>query len=206
MRVKSEKSELVFTSGVLCCLQTWGIPYLDSIMQLPISVLKDGLNHLNQIKTYLRNLIFIRYGLSKYNKNGINLLNCDIFRSTDFRVCIEESKTDFGSNLYELIMRRNEQKNSDLHTRCGEFRISVCNVSTKSTVTNSKSPIFFSDKPTSSNSDTPRASSCKPSRSTSLSPLLSNSEQILNGDEHYRVILNSPRSHIKLIRQGNETK
>jgi hypothetical protein len=90
MRAKSQKPELLFTFDVFFCLLAWGIPYLDSILQLPISIFNDGLNHLNQIKMYLRNLIFIRCGLSRYNKNGINLLNCDIFRSTDFQVCIEE--------------------------------------------------------------------------------------------------------------------
>jgi len=58
MRANSQKPELQFTSDVVCCLLTWGIPYLDYILQLPISVFNDGLNHLNQIKMCLRNLIF----------------------------------------------------------------------------------------------------------------------------------------------------
>ena len=87
-----------------------------------------------------------------------------------------------------------------------EFRLSVYDTSNKFTVAIYNSPTVFSDKPTSSTSDIPRASSNKPFRHTSLSPLPSNSEQILNGDEQYRTVLNHPWSRIKLIRQGTETK
>jgi uncharacterized protein (DUF486 family) len=58
MRANSQKPELQFTSDVVCCLLTWGIPYLDYILQLPISVFNGGLNHLSQIKMCLRNSIF----------------------------------------------------------------------------------------------------------------------------------------------------
>jgi len=58
MRANLQKSELQFTFDVVCCLLTWGIPYLDYILQMPISVFNGGLNHLNQIKMCLRDLIF----------------------------------------------------------------------------------------------------------------------------------------------------
>jgi hypothetical protein len=35
------------------------MPYLDYIPELPISIFNEGINHLNQIKKYLRNLIFL---------------------------------------------------------------------------------------------------------------------------------------------------
>jgi hypothetical protein len=135
---------------------------------------------------------FIRCGFSRYKKYGISLPNCNIPKSTDFLVCIEEEDTDFGQNPYELIMRRNGQRNYDVHTRFSEFRSSAFNVSKKSAVANSNSPTVFSDKPTSSTSDTTRASLSNPFRPANLSPLPSNSETILNSDEHYSAVLNNP--------------
>lgn len=75
-------------------------------------------------------------------------------------------------------MRRNGQRNSVVHTGYSEFRLSVYNVSNKSTVANSNSPTIFTDKLTSPTPDTPRASSSKPFRSTSLSHLPSTAEQV----------------------------
>jgi hypothetical protein len=96
MRANSQKSELQFTFDVVCCLLTWGIPYLDYILHLPISIFNGGLNHLNQIKMCLWDLIFYPVWAFQVQKNGINLLDCNILRSTDFQVCIEEEDTEFG--------------------------------------------------------------------------------------------------------------
>jgi len=58
MRANLQKSELQFTFDVVYCLLIWSIPYLDYVPELPFLVFNYGINHSNQIKMYLRNLIF----------------------------------------------------------------------------------------------------------------------------------------------------
>jgi hypothetical protein len=56
-------------------------------------------------KQCLGKFILTRSGLAKYQKIGIHPLNCNIFKSTDLQISVEEVDADFEQSAYGPIIQ-----------------------------------------------------------------------------------------------------